>query len=104
QNGNYPLALQLLKRAVEVDPNHKQAWNNLGNVYLAQRDTKEAVAAYNKQIEVSPYDQYAYNNLGRAYWIDRDYDDAAKAFRKQIEVNRSEEHTSELQSRGHLVC
>jgi len=87
QNGNYPLALQLLKRAVEVDPNHKQAWNNLGNVYLAQRDTKEAVAAYNKQIEVSPYDQYAYNNLGRAYWIDRDYDDAAKAFRKQIEVN-----------------
>jgi tetratricopeptide (TPR) repeat protein len=87
QNGNYPLALQLLKRAVEVDPKHKLAWNNLGNVYLAQRDTKEAITAYSKQIEVTPYDQYAYNNLGRAYWMDRNYDEAVKAFRKQIEVN-----------------
>jgi len=87
QNGNYPLALQLLKRAVEVDPKHKLAWNNLGNAYLAQRDTKAAIPAYNKQIEVSPYDQYAYNNLGRAYWMDRNYDEAVKAFRQQIEVN-----------------
>jgi len=87
QNGNLPLAIDLLKRAVQADPKHKLAWNNLGNAYLAQRDTKNAIVAYNKQIEVNPYDEFAYDNIGRAYWLDRKYDDAAKYFRKQIEVN-----------------
>ena len=87
QNGNYPLAVSLLKRAVEVDPKHKNAWNNLGNVYLAQRQTSNAIGAFKKQVEVNPYDEFAYNNMGRAYWLDRNYDEAAKAFNKQIEVN-----------------
>ncbi len=87
QNGNYPLAVSLLKRAVEADPKHKSAWNNLGNAYLAQRQTIEAIAAFQKQSEVNPYDEFAYNNMGRAYWLDRNYEQATKAFRKQIEVN-----------------
>lgn len=87
QNGNYPLAVSLLKRAVEVDPKHKSAWNSLGNAYLAQRQTTEAIAAFKKQAEVNPYDEFAYNNMGRAYWLDRNYDEAAKSFQKQIEVN-----------------
>jgi tetratricopeptide (TPR) repeat protein len=87
QNGNYPLAVSLLKRAVEVEPKHKAAWNNLGNAYLAQRETAEAIAAFKKQAEVNPYDEFAYNNMGRAYWLDRNYEEAAKAFHKQIEVN-----------------
>ena len=87
QSGNVPLAVQLLKKAVEVDPKHKAAWNNLGNAYLAQRDSKDAVTAYTRQIEVNPYDEFAYANMGRAYWLDRKYEDAVKAFHKQIEVN-----------------
>jgi tetratricopeptide (TPR) repeat protein len=87
QNGNLPLSIDLLKRAVQADPKHKFAWNNLGNAYLAQRDTKNAIASYNKQVEVNPYDESAYDNIGRAYWLDRNYDEASKAFRKQIEVN-----------------
>ena len=87
QNGNLPLAINLLRRAVELDPKHKAAWNNLGNAYLAQRDTKNALSAYNKQIEVNPYDEFAYNNAGRAYWQDRNYEAAAKSFQKQIEIN-----------------
>ncbi len=35
ENGNLPVALVLLKRATEVDPKNKIAWNNLGLVYLA---------------------------------------------------------------------
>jgi tetratricopeptide (TPR) repeat protein len=87
QAGNVPLALTLLKRAVEVDPKHKAAWNNLGNAYLAERRTTEAVAAFKKQLDVNPYDEFAYDNMGRAYWVDRNYEDAANAFHKQIEIN-----------------
>ena len=87
QSGNVPLAVQLLKKAVEVDPKHKTAWNFLGDAYLAQRDSKDAISAYSKQIEVNPYDEFAYASMGRAYWLDRNYEEAVKAFHKQIEVN-----------------
>jgi Flp pilus assembly protein TadD len=30
-----PVAIALLKRATEVDPKNKFAWNNLGLIYLA---------------------------------------------------------------------
>jgi tetratricopeptide (TPR) repeat protein/transglutaminase-like putative cysteine protease len=86
-NGNLPVALVLLKRATEIDPKNKVAWNNLGLVYFAMRENTQAIAAFQKQIEVNPYDEFAYNNLGRVYWNDRKYDDAVKAFNKQLENN-----------------
>ena len=86
-NGNLPVAEALLKRATEVDPKNKYAWNNLGLIYLQTRQDDQAIAAFQKQIEVNPYDEYAYNNLGRVYWNDRKYDEAVKAFSKQLENN-----------------
>ncbi len=85
--GNLSVALALLKRATEVDPKNKYAWNNLGLIYLAQRQDDQAIAAFQKQIEVNPYDEFAYNNLGRVYWNERKYDEAVKAFNKQLESN-----------------
>jgi tetratricopeptide (TPR) repeat protein/transglutaminase-like putative cysteine protease len=87
QNGNFPLAVELLKKAVEVDPKHKYAWNNLGLAYLAMRQDDDAIAAFKKAVDVNPYDEFAYNNMGRAYWQDRKYDAAANAFHKQLEIN-----------------
>ena len=86
-NGNLPVALMLLKRATELDPKNKVAWNNLGLVYFTMRENDQAIAAFQKQIEVNPYDEFAYNNLGRVYWNDRKYDDAVKVFNKQLENN-----------------
>ena len=85
--GNLPVAIALLKRATEVDPKNKFAWNNLGLAYFATRDNDQAIAAFQKQLEVNPYDEFANNNLGRAYWQMRRYDDAVKAFNKQLETN-----------------
>ena len=83
----FPVAEALLKRATEVDPKNKFAWNNLGLIYLAMRQNDQAIACFQKQIEVNPYDEYAYNNLGRVYWQERKYDEAVKAFNKQLENN-----------------
>jgi tetratricopeptide (TPR) repeat protein len=86
-NQNYSMAIMLLKRATEVDPKNKYAWNNLGMSYFAMRENDDAIAALKKQIEVNPYDEYAYNNLGRVYWQERKYDDAVTAFHKQLDIN-----------------
>jgi tetratricopeptide (TPR) repeat protein/transglutaminase-like putative cysteine protease len=86
-NGNVAVGIALLKRATEVDPKNKVAWNNLGLAYFSERDDAHAIEAFQKQLEVNPYDDYAYNNLGRVYWNERKYDDAVKAFNKQLENN-----------------
>ncbi|HXM68403.1 MAG TPA: DUF3857 domain-containing protein [Candidatus Acidoferrum sp.] len=86
-SGNLTMAIQLLKRATEVEPKNKYAWNLLGAAYLGTREDDNAIAALNKQIEINPYDEYAYNALARAYWQERKYDEAVIAFNKQIEIN-----------------
>ncbi len=84
---NLPLAIQLLKRAGEVDPKNKYVWYLLASAYIGTRQDDDAIAALKKQIELNPYDEYAYNALGRAYWQQRKYEDAVIAFRKQIEIS-----------------
>jgi tetratricopeptide (TPR) repeat protein len=86
-NGNLALAIELLKRATEVDAKNKYAWYALAVAYMGVRQNDAAIAALQKQIEINPYDEYAYNALGQAYWQQRKYDDAAIAFHKQIEIN-----------------
>ena len=93
QGGNFTEAVTLLKRAVELEPRDKVAWNNLGRAYLSLRQIDAAISAFEKQIAVNPSDQYAYNNLGRAYVVNRDYDKAEAAFLKQLEVNPLDKFT-----------
>jgi len=87
ESGNLSVAEALLKRAIEVDPKNKYAWNSLGLIYLSTRQEDQAITCFQKQIEVNPYDEFAYNNLGRVYWQQRNYEEAVKAFNKQIENN-----------------
>ena len=86
-SGNLAMGVQLLKRATEVDPKNKYAWNMLAAGYIGLRQNDDAIAALKKQIEINPYDEYAYNALGHAYQQERKYEDAATAFNKQIEIN-----------------
>jgi tetratricopeptide (TPR) repeat protein/transglutaminase-like putative cysteine protease len=86
-SGNLGMAIQLLKRAAEVDAKNKYVWYLLASAYIGTRQTDDAIAALNKQIDLNPYDEYAYNALGRAYWQERKYDEAATAFHKQIEIS-----------------
>jgi tetratricopeptide (TPR) repeat protein/transglutaminase-like putative cysteine protease len=87
QNGKFAVAVELLRRVVELEPKDKSAWNNLGSAYLGLRQFDDAAAAFRKQIEVNPFDEFAYNNLGITLEQQQKFDEAIAAFRKQIEVN-----------------
>ncbi len=87
RNGNYSLAIELLKSSVEVDPKNNWAWNELGLAYMQSRQDDLAISSFQKQIEINPYHPYAPNNLGRVYLRQRNYEEAIKWFRKQIEIN-----------------
>jgi tetratricopeptide (TPR) repeat protein len=85
--GRYAEAIDLYKRAIAIEPQHKYAWNNLGLSQLALDRLDDAVVSFRKQIEINPFDQWSYNNLGQALRRQHKYDEAATAFNKQIEIN-----------------
>lgn len=87
KNQNFRAASELLKKVVELEPKHKDAWNNLGRAYLALARYDDAVAAFQKQVEINPFDEFAYNNLGMAYQAQQKYNDAITAYKKQLDVN-----------------
>lgn len=87
ERGNYAAAIELFKKVVAADPQHKTAWMDLGRAYMLERQTDDAIAAFKKQAELNPYDEYAYGALGWAYTTARNYDDAATAFNKAIEID-----------------
>src|SRR5262249_45640280 len=84
---DYARAVDLLARAVDLEPKNRLAWTYLGTAYMGLHRTDEAIAAYKKQIEVDPYSEYAYTNLGRAYVARGSTTDAEAAFLKQLDIN-----------------
>jgi Flp pilus assembly protein TadD/transglutaminase-like putative cysteine protease len=86
-SGNPRAAIPLFERVVELEPKHKQAWNDLGLAFLRLGKFEDAAAAFRRQIGVNPYEEHAYNYLGITFQLQQRFSDAADAFRKQIEVN-----------------
>lgn len=84
--GEVDPAEPILERVVELAPDHGEAWNNLGRVYLEQGRLQEAEEAFRRQIEIDPYHDHAHNNLGLALWRAERPEAAEAAFRRQIEV------------------
>jgi Flp pilus assembly protein TadD/transglutaminase-like putative cysteine protease len=86
-SGNPRAAIPLLQRVVELEPEHRHAWNELGLAQLRLGQFDDAASSFRKQIAVNPYDEHAYDYLGITLQQQRKYDEAAETFRKQIGVN-----------------
>jgi tetratricopeptide (TPR) repeat protein len=63
----YPLAEEFYKKAIQQAPKFSEALSNLGNVYLAQKQTQLAIASYQQAIDLNPGKGAYYYNLYRAY-------------------------------------
>lgn len=81
---NYPEALRLLKRVVEIDQMDFQAWTQLGTVYLAQKQFEEADVHYSKAIEVRASFFPALLNLGRLRIMTKKYEAAIEVLTQAI--------------------
>jgi len=67
RQGHYPEAGEFYRRAIQQDPRFSEALSNLGNVYLAQKQTTLAIASYQQAAGINPVRGAYYYNLYRAY-------------------------------------
>ncbi len=67
RQGRYLEAEEYYRKAVEQDSGFSEAYSNLGNVYLARKQTSSAIASYQQAIDIHPNRGAYYYNLYRAY-------------------------------------
>src|SRR3712207_9492885 len=72
--------------------------DSLGWAYFRLGENDKAVTYLERAVELEPGDPVINDHLGDAYWR------AGRTREARFQWQRSEEHTSELQSRQYLVC
>ena len=67
RQGRYTQAEDFYRRVIDYSPELSEAYSNLGNVYLAQKQIRMAVESYQRAVELNPNKGGYHFNLYRAY-------------------------------------
>jgi tetratricopeptide (TPR) repeat protein len=87
--GEYQRSLTHFMKCLELRPSFPEAWNNLGTLYLIQRQWDQAIASFRKALSFVTYKtpQFAYNNLGLAYYGKGEYQRAVENHRRALKLS-----------------
>ncbi len=85
--GNGKLAHEYYQKAIVINPNFRQAYFNLANLYFQQKQWDEAVNYYHVAIGIEPNISNYYNNLGQTLTKLKRWNEAAIAYQKAIDIN-----------------
>lgn len=92
-NGEYDKAIEIFKKAVELNPNDDDSWRLLGNSYNRNGQIEEAIKYYLKAAELNPDDSRNWFNLGISYSNNEQYKEAINSFLKVVELNPDDSYS-----------
>lgn len=81
---DYPDAIKWLEKAVDLDPQNKDAWYYLGRAYYTKSLLPEAQRAFLRVLDLDAHDARAENNLGLILETEGKTDAAVDAYRQSI--------------------
>jgi predicted O-linked N-acetylglucosamine transferase (SPINDLY family) len=84
QRGRHDIAVELIGRAIALDPQNAAAHCNLGEAYRALGRLEEAVVSLRRAVELDPGSPVAHNNLGIALAEQRRLSEAIASYRTAI--------------------
>ena len=92
RENNMEKAMAFFTKALEVDPNYIQAYNNMALVHYKMGEYDKAIDLYKKVIgkkaHLTSYDFIkVYSNLGGAYKAKEMVDEAIECYKKALELN-----------------
>jgi serine/threonine protein kinase len=85
--GNSKAALTDIDKAIEANPTSwkvSELWEQKGDIYLKQGDTKSAIAAYTESLDRSGFLSHAQTQLARAYVRSGDWKQAIAAYTARL--------------------
>jgi tetratricopeptide (TPR) repeat protein len=75
------------ERAIHLDKNYPEAYNNLGALYYNSRKYGSAVKEYKKAIKLHDANAAFHTNLGYAYFAQKDFDHASREYQRAIHID-----------------
>ena len=75
------------ERAIKMDPNYADAYNNLGAVHYQDHQLKQAIKQYQKAITLNPEFATYHSNLGTAYMERKEFDKAAAEYARALQID-----------------
>ena len=82
-----PIALEHLRRCVQLDPNRAHSWYLLGRAYALSEQHLEACNAYQQAVLREPNNASYWCSIGVLYYQAQQYSDAADAYMRAIRLN-----------------
>ncbi|MDP9175147.1 MAG: tetratricopeptide repeat protein [Planctomycetota bacterium] len=82
--GKLPIALDLINRAIAVNPGKWEYFSNLGLVLINLQRHEEAIAAYRKSLAMNPENISAHHNIGSAFQAMQRFDEAIASYREVL--------------------
>jgi tetratricopeptide (TPR) repeat protein len=79
-------AIASYDKALEIQPDYHQAWNNRGNALQNLGRNQEAIASYDKALEIQPDYHQAWNNRGNALGNLGRNQEAISSYDKALEI------------------
>jgi tetratricopeptide (TPR) repeat protein len=102
KKGDFQGAIADLDKAITINPEYAEAYNNRGLTYKALRDYQKAIADLDKAIVLNPKLALAYTNRGMIYHALKEYPKAIADLDKAIEINAN--HIYAYNSRGNIYA
>ncbi|MGB9512262.1 MAG: tetratricopeptide repeat protein [Candidatus Acidiferrum sp.] len=84
REGNYDRAIQYFQTALQIDPKHSIALQNLGSAYRQKKDWPQAKSTLERALALNPDDPEANYSLGMVYAQQNDPEYAYEYLRKAI--------------------
>jgi tetratricopeptide (TPR) repeat protein len=75
------------ERALKMEPNYADAYNNLGAVHYQDHQLKPAIKQYQKAIALNPAFATYHSNLGTAYMERKEFDKAAAEYARALQLD-----------------
>ena len=86
RTNNPTRAIELINKAIEVNPNVASAHSNLGNALNALKRHQAAIASYDQAIAIKPDHANAYANRGKALYELKQYQAAITSYDQAIAI------------------
>jgi len=87
KQGQSKVAIESLKKVLDIKPDHDKTWFTLGTVFESEGNIDLSLEHYKKAIDINPTYSKPYASLGKIYTEMKDYSNAEDILKKVVQID-----------------